>query len=187
MRKILFVLAACIFSILLFNNCSKEEGTSIVSDIPLTATISGKVFADLKEDTTQWLFGGTIVYEKVILSPPIKLIATIERKYLLDTITASTPAALKTGKIQYETTVGSDGSYSFTVDAYNKTVPVVIYAVEFEYLKEYIKKWIPNKGVMPTMEQKRTRFYLPSMNVNINRGMIKIVDLKYDDQLLSTK
>ncbi|MFH2095669.1 MAG: hypothetical protein ABIJ16_08195 [Bacteroidota bacterium] len=152
-KTLLFITLASLAIMVTFSGCKKEEDDYVPEPLP-TATITGKVWAELDwtNAVTEYAPSGT------------KIIAVYNAGDLVDN-----PVAGYTYKnITVEATVGSDGTYTLTIPATGNGVGVQITGVDFEY----------NTVTTATTTQ-RTVYSLGTTNTTVIAGMKQIIDLSY--------
>lgn len=164
MKKLL-TFTAIISSVLLiaFSSCKKDEDTP-ESTLTTRATITGYVYANLNavNDTNQ--SGG---YQLNLEFAPsgTKLIAKINSVDLVvEPINGYTYE-----NITYEATVGSDGSYSFSIPAATQNVVVTVMCNDFEYDK-----------IISLTESERTVYTAGNYTVTVIAGAYRILDIYYN-------
>jgi hypothetical protein len=131
MKKInnYFVVAALVAASFTFG-CKKDDKTT--SDAANgTATISGiiKFDSNTANDTGSTVTSPMTTYESIPAG--VVITASINTKYLVLNPDPSLTYPTK----EYRTTVNTDGTYSLTVDANEKSVPVTISVNDFRYDK----------------------------------------------------
>ena len=113
-RKLLFLTGIVVMSMLILSSCKKQDPTSLVLETGKTATISGFVYAELEwtNTSTEYAPADTRVFFTVANSDYLQTAA---------------------GVTTYETTVGSDGTYSITIPVTDEGIDIAIKAEDFTY------------------------------------------------------
>lgn len=134
------------------NSCKKKEEETSGASLTSTATLKGKVWAEL--DITNTEFEAAPAGTKIFVS--------IESQDLVNNPQYDNKTLI------YETTVDASGNYSISVPAGNKSLTAKISGADFEYMQ--------NQGGGTT---KRTVYAVGTTTVTINAGDIEINDLYY--------
>jgi hypothetical protein len=113
-RKLLFLTGIVVMSMLILSSCKKQDPTSLVLETGKTATISGEVYAqlDYSNSVTENAPNGT------------RLFITVSNSEYL---------AGAQGVTIFETTVGSDGKYTFTIPVTDEGINITIEGEDFDY------------------------------------------------------
>ena len=155
MKKVFYSLLVLtgIFVAVSFTSCKKKT-TSSADPISSTATIKGKIQADLDATNTT-----------LELAPAgTRIIAVINAADLIE----NPQSGVTYGNIEYSTTVDASGEYALTVAAGTKPVTVTIKCDDFVYSKVIT-------GAAPV----RTIYAGPTSGTVVYKNQIKWVDMTY--------
>lgn len=152
MKKVLFTIVILLSLSFVFTSCEKEE--DYTSPTMTTATISGVVWAELDytNTTTEKAPSGTKIYAKTnaanLVTNPI--------------------AGYAYEDVIFETTVGTDGAFSFTVSAGDPATTYTIYGDDFEY------------DVVITGTTTQSMYFTMTGGATVTKGQKVLVDLMYN-------
>ncbi|GAB4281899.1 MAG: hypothetical protein Kow0068_06410 [Marinilabiliales bacterium] len=163
MKRILISITLASLAILLaFTSCKKDEDKDI--DLTLTtATITGKVWAQLV-DTNVFTANE---YEYAPTS--VKIIAVYNTQDLVDDPAANYTYQDKT----VETNVGSDGTYTLSIPARGKNVNVTLKAQDFIYDRLIWDTYPTSTKTERTIYQTADKF------TTVVAGDVKVIDFYY--------
>ena len=165
-RTLISITLASLAILLAFTSCKKDDETDV--DLTLTtATITGKVWADLNtaNDTTST---GGYQYNPEYAPTSVKIIAVYNTQDLVDD-----PAGNYTYQNNtVEVNVGSDGTYTLTIPARGNTVNVTLKATDFTYDKVTM-------GAYPATETNRVVYTVADQGVSVVANDYKVVDFHY--------
>jgi len=169
MKNLLKLFTLIVFCSFIQMSCTKLDDDTSISDMT-KAVIKGYAYANLDatNDTTNYY---SIYWEKAPANS--KIIARINASDLVQNPNPS----LTYGELTYETTVGSDGSYTLEIPAGAKNVDVIIFANDFEYNQ---KIWDETQ-IIPKTKTVRRVYHLSSEYTTVFKNAVKIVDLYFDD------
>ncbi len=163
MKKSFLILGLFIAILGTINSCKKVTPTAMEIDKSKTATITGYVHAHLSLVTWQ----NDNVWENAPAGTKM-FISVANNQYVNGA----------EGYSIYETTVGSDGKYSFNVPADINGVDVEVSLVDFEYNQEQAQ-WDPVESEWVLDGTERKIYTVSSWNPNLTVGSVKIKDFYY--------
>lgn len=166
MKKILALITLTGLALMItFSGCKKDEK---VLDLTLpTATIKGKVWADLNLANDTNLTGG-YQYHPEFAPAGTKIIAVINSQDLVD----SSAPGYTYQDLTYEGSVDGSGNYTITVPARGNTVDVTIKAVDFEYDQIVM-------AVYPATTTNRVIYTVADQITTVVSNQIRIIDFAY--------
>lgn len=166
MKKILALITLAGLALMItFSGCKKDEE---VLDLTLpTATIKGKVWADLNLANDTNLTGG-YQYHPEFAPSGTKIIAVINSVDLVD---VPTPGYTYQD-LTYEGSVDGNGNYTITLPARGKNVNVRIKAVDFEYNQIVM-------DVYPATTTNRVVYTVADQLTTVVSNQIRIIDFAY--------
>ncbi len=168
MKKILVLLSLASLALMVtFSACKKDEEEVVPDPIP-TATIKGKVEANLNtaNDTTDT---GGYQLNMEIAPSTAKIIAIIDAADLVDNPVAGYPYKTLT----YTGAVDGSGNYTIAVPARGGNVNVTFMCVDFEYNTVIM-------DVYPLTTTERQTYSATPSGVPVVEGMISYVDITYN-------
>ena len=167
MKRNSFLLIGLFFVgvLVVLGSCKKKEATALEFDTSRSATVSGIVYAqlDLVND-----FNGDGDFE--FAPSGTKLIATVANDEYIDGAEGS--------KV-YEATVGSSGTYSFSIPATNEGVDIDIILVDFEY-DQVQADYDSENDVWVADGTERKIYTVDGYSPSLITGDIKVRDFYYD-------
>lgn len=155
MKKVFYSLLVLtgIFVAVSFTGCKKKT-TSSSDPIASTATIKGRVQADLDATNSS--------YEKAPAGT--RVIAIINAQDLIE----NPQVGVTYGNIEYASTINSEGEYTISVAAGTKPVNVTIKCDDFVYTK-----------ILSATSSTRTVYTGPTSGTTIYKDQIKWIDMNY--------
>lgn len=169
MKKVLLPIAIiALGAVVTISSCKKEE----VEDPVITyATISGMAYANLDE-TNDTLDNGSFSTQNEFATEGTKVIAVVNP---MD-YTNNPDATVNYEQVTYEAMVGSDGSYSFQVEAYSNDATVTIQFSDFAYDTQVYGLDADNNVIKTT---ERNIYTVADQMVSVVANESKVIDVTY--------
>lgn len=167
MKKILTLITLASLALMVaFSGCKKDEDEDMTLTWP-TATITGKVWADLNtaNDTTS---SGWYEHKPEYAPTTVKIIAVYNTVDLVDDAGDNYTYQDKT----VEATVASDGTYTLTIPARGNDVNVTLKAHDFTYDQIVMDNY-------PATTTQRVVFSTADQNTTVVAGDNKVIDFWY--------
>lgn len=180
MKKVflLFGVAAFMASTV-FVGCKKEETSSpVVPDMSKTATIKGKVEANLTivNDTNKGFYLNGFFSDKYEFAPQgTKVFFKIQANQF----SGSTVGASEF--LMYSTVVEGNGEYSINVPVTNQGVTITVIPDDFIYNQEQAKKATINGAITSVSDGTKRKVYnANTQNISLTNGKTEVVDFQYN-------